>query len=238
MNDLPQINISIKKQYLYVWLDILGFSDILEREDRYSELIKLIKKFRDKFENTDEPIKTLAISDGIVLIFELKTIEDLKNVFTSISKLQDEFIVKEKYFLRGGMAIGTIYENEEDDNLKFLVSNALSSAYSTESKYIKWPIIGITQIQYNKLKTYFNINSEDLQFGLLKCHSYYSCGDEQFIYFIDYMDEELEFKKLIEKNLKENHSKPQVLEKYIWLYRYYREKYGTTEIDILNGVSV
>ncbi len=64
MNISLQVNISNKKQYLYVWLDILGFSDILDKQDSYKELINLLKYFRNKFESIELTTKTLTISDG------------------------------------------------------------------------------------------------------------------------------------------------------------------------------
>jgi hypothetical protein len=231
--NLPQKNISNQKKYLYIWLDILGFSDILNQEDQYKNLIALLKYYRSKFETN--AIKTLTISDGIVLVFELTDIESLSEIFIVISKIQEEFILEKEYFLRGGIAVGSIEETEKDSDLKYLVSSALSKAYNLESKDIKYPIIGTSEDELKKINKYFNITNEDLeQFGLLKCYSNDSTG-KKYVYFIDFLNDR-KFEDIIRNNLKEYQSSPKVLEKYIWLYRYYNDKFSAEEDKKLGGI--
>lgn len=239
---LPSINISTKKQYLYVWLDILGFSDILDQEDRYIELIDLLKEFRKQFENLEYTAKTLTISDGIVLIFdmrEIQDIQDLKNIFLKISEIQENFILDKGYFLRGGMAIGTIEDNEEDENLKYLISNALSKAYNLESKFVKYPIIATNEEELKKINDHFLINSDDLErFGLFRCHSIQSSkSNKKYIYFIDFMNND-KFKDIIKINLDRYQSSPKILEKYIWLHRYVNDKFVIDEDNSLSGIII
>ncbi len=223
MTKLPPISLSNDIKYLYIWIDILGFSDILNDETKYQELIELIKEFRNKF-TTLQNTKTLTISDGVVLIFELDNYTLLKELFKKIAIIQQEFILNKKYFLRGGMAVGTISEMEQDKDLKYLVSNALSKAYQTETHFIKYPIIGITSNEMKKIYQEFKIIGKE-QFGLLKSYGIKSqISKEEHIYFIDYMSED--FNDIIKLNLDKYKSSPNILEKYIWLQRYYDNKYN------------
>lgn len=236
MSDLAEISLEDKKKYLYIWIDILGFSDILRDENKYSELIDLIEKFRDKFEANNNTEQTLTISDGIVLIFRLSSIEVILNIFEEISKIQKEFIIENKYFLRGGMAIGTIQENTKNKDLKFLISNGLSKAYNLESKFVKYPVIALDDKGLKDLKDFFKIiNNNEETFGLIKAHANSSINNK-YIYFIDFIDKE--FKELIEINLKKYQSFPQVLDKYIWLFRYFCEKFELENIKNIGGIRI
>lgn len=239
MNASPQVNISNKKQYLYVWLDILGFSDILDKQDSYKELINLLKYFRNKFESMELTTKTLTVSDGIVLIFELNEDTDsLSKIFQNIATIQEEFVLEKKYFLRGGMAVGTIEENEQDDGLKYLISNALSKAYNLESKFVKYPVIATSKSEIDKLNEFY-FGEKDLEnFGLQKSYSTSSkTGKEEYIYFIDFMNDK-RFEDILKVGLKKYQPSPQVLEKYIWLYRYYNQKFESNVNGHIRGISL
>lgn len=224
-------------KYLYVWIDILGFSNILNDEKRYKELIRLLKSFRNKFENISTTTKTLTISDGVVLIFDLKS-NLLSDIFLDIAKIQEKFILEEKYFLRGGMAIGTIEESEQNSELKYLISNALSKAYNIESKSVKYPIIATTQKELDELNNFFYNKLEVEQFGLKKSYSAKSqIGKEDNIYFIDFINDR-RFENILKECLSKYQSSPDILEKYIWLYRYYNQKFESDKDSDLGGISL
>lgn len=235
--NMPQINISNKNQYLYVWLDILGFSDILDKQDSYKELINILKDFRNKFESMELTIKTLTISDGIVLIFELENdIYSLAEIFKNIAKIQEEFVLEKKYLLRGGMAVGTIEENEQDDGLKYLISNALSKAYNLESKFVKYPVIATSETEIKKLNEFYFAEEGLDDFGLLKSYSASSKSEKnEHIYFIDFVNDK-RFEDILKAGLKKHQSSPQVLEKYVWLYRYYNQKFESSNDSHIGGV--
>lgn len=239
MNTLPQLNISNNNKYLYVWLDILGFSDILDKQDSYKELIELLKDFRNKFEGIELTKKTLTISDGIVLIFELNdNINSLNEIFKNIAKIQEEFVLEKNYFLRGGMAVGTIEENEQDDGLKYLISNALSKAYNLESKFVKYPVIATNESEIKKLNQLYFAEEGIEQFGLLKSYSTSSKSEKkEHIYFIDFISDK-RFESILKVGLKKHQSSPQVLEKYIWLYRYYNQKFESNTNSHIGGISL
>lgn len=239
MNTSLQVNISNKKQYLYVWLDILGFSDILDKQDSYKELINLLKYFRNKFESIELTTKTLTISDGIVLIFELnEELDSLNKIFQNIAKIQEEFVLEKNYFLRGGMAVGTIEENEQDDGLKYLISNALSKAYNLESKFVKYPIIATSKSEIDKLNEFYFKEKGLNEFGLIKSYSTTSKTEkEEYLYFIDFMSNK-KFEDILKEGLKKHQSSPQVLEKYIWLYRYYNQKFESSGDSHIGGVAL
>lgn len=237
MDNLPQIDINKETKYLYVWIDILGFSDILDKPTRYKELIDLIKAFREKFDNMQFTTKTLTISDGIVLIFKLNNNDkELRRIFENIAKVQEEFIIDKEYFLRGGMAIGTIEENERDDNLKYLISNALSKAYNFESKFVKYPIIATNEDEIKKLRKYLKIDKDLENFGLLKSYSDLSnLGKDNYLYFIDFINN-IKFETILKNNLLKHQSSPKILEKYIWLYRYCNQKLELNPDSQIGGV--
>ena len=212
------------KDAIYVWIDILGFSDKAIEKDYNSLLTKLVK-FRNIFNDSDL-WSTHIISDGILLkAYDAKPAV-FKNVVNNIGELQKRFILENKVFVRGGIASGSDFKI--DDECLTIITDGLSKAVGVESKQVDWPIIGITQKYLKELN------------GLLKCHSEETHGLEccynkngEKIYFIDFLsslnpedNEYVKYNNILSNKLSE-FSKPKkvkILQKYIWLKKHYLKK--------------
>ena len=221
-------------KYLYIWIDILGFGDFVKKgnSETHEKMINLVNSFRNKFSKIEiTPEILIPISDGIVVVFELNKIE---LIFETIAKTQLEFILQEQEFLRGGFAVGTIaYEKYKEieknptpdkDNKKqtiFLVSNGLVDAYNIESNLISYPIIGTT------IETIKNINSDINYFNLKKINGK-NGGLLYVIDFLGYLEEaeKEKFEKIICEKLKQFSDNEKILQKYIWLLKYYEAKFN------------
>lgn len=222
-----------KKKYLYVWIDILGFSSLIKTGEQktYEKTIELVNDFRNAFKKTG-PEFLIPISDGIVLIFDVeKNKIGIKNIFKKIAKTQIEFIINNGKFLRGGFALGTIHEKyyreSKDKKTVFLVSNGLVNAYEIESNFINYPIIGTNEATKEQLDKIKRMEGNKDNFMLVKINS----QEGGFLYAIDFLKEiesnkKNEFVNIICQKIKEFSNNEKILNKYIWLLRYYETRIG------------
>ena len=211
---------------VFVWLDILGFSEKVENEDSYTDLSNCLKDFSRKFNSVTNNSK--IIGDGIFLEIAELSYSNIINAFAKIGRAQLEFLIDKQMFIRGGISYGSIH-NDEYGNV---ISNGVARAVKIESKCIDWPVIGTTGKVVSWLHDITNEASED--FGLAKAHNIN--GDElYFIDFLSYIDnfeeqynEEIYFNLLNDtiKKLYIDNNKGTVLRKYHWLLRYYIERFG------------
>ncbi|MFW2552313.1 hypothetical protein [Aliarcobacter butzleri] len=222
-------NQSSKEEYLFIWIDILGFSGIVEDDNKYNELYNILKKFQALFNNS-HLYSTKIISDGLIL-FEKIT----KNEFTKIIEIIDDlslkqfqFIKENGHFIRGGIAMGTKFEEiiidgKEKDKENIFISNGLARAYNLESNNIQWPIIGINDKYLNLMKEYFNIHDNNETFNLKKAFN----NNGESIYFINFIPdfEDQEYLELLYRSIEINKDKASVRNKYIWLLRHYLQKF-------------
>ena len=222
-------NQSSKEEYLFIWIDILGFSGIVEDDNKYNELYNILKKFQALFNNS-HLYSTKIISDGLIL-FEKIT----KNEFTKIIEIIDDlslkqfqFIKENGHFIRGGIAMGTKFEEiiidgKEKDKENIFISNGLARAYNLESNNIQWPIIGINDKYLNLMKEYFNIHDNNETYNLKKAFN----NNGESIYFINFIPdfEDQEYLELLYRSIEINKDKASVRNKYIWLLRHYLQKF-------------
>ncbi len=222
----PTDIIDTQSNSLFIWLDILGFSEAVNDENKYRELSELLKKFQKLFQNCDK-YRSKIISDGIVLYVQEPQIEKIESIFKDIATKQFKFIVENNYFIRGGIAIGSRYQSDDSNDL--FISNGLARAVNLESKLIDWPVIGIDETNLKELRKTFNIFDDKELFGLMQ--GYNKIG--KTIYFIDFIEENPEYITTLYKKIHEfQDEKQQVIRnKYIWLLRYYLYKFNDTEID-------
>lgn len=233
----PSSNIVTKS--IFIWLNILGFSVEVEDENQYAKLAEHLKKFQKLFnDNNGLGYKTKIISDGIILHLSNPNYGDFVSILKDIGKKQFKFINENKLFIRGGISVGTKYETYEKDNDNGLfISNGLARAVNMEAKNIDWPIIGTGKKVINKINDLFNINDSEEYFGLKRCFN----KKGEFVYFIDFIqeDQSQSFYQLI-KNKIEEFKEPKdskVKEKYIWLLKYYIQKFEGVELPkLLKGV--
>ncbi|WP_418186096.1 hypothetical protein ACNSOS_04470 [Aliarcobacter vitoriensis] len=233
---LPTDNIKNKDNSLFIWLDILGFAEAVDKEEKYKELSELLKEFKQLFfDSTQNSYDAKIISDGLIIYLKDPGRDKINLIFKEISEKQFSFILKNKYFIRGGIALGSKYETDENiEKGNQYISNGLARAYKLESNCIDWPLIATDEINLKRLKDKFKINKEEF-FGLEKAYN----KNGKNIYFIDFIKEDDNYFELLQNKIFEFKEEPSVRNKYIWLMRYYLHKFENykDKIDItLKGI--
>lgn len=203
---------------LFIWLDVLGFAEAVDDVEKYRELSELLKKFQALFVESDK-YDTKIISDGLILYAKEPTEEMISSIFKEISEKQFEFILKNKYFIRGGIAVGSRYESDEVTDQ--FISNGLARAYSLESSGIDWPLIATDEKNIQRIRDMFIMDGNNEFFGLEEAFN----KNGKTIYFIDFIEENETYLKLLEEKIFEFKDTPSVRNKYVWLLRYYLHRY-------------
>jgi len=215
-------SVEISDESVFIWVDIFNFSGEVENVGNYRKLASALKDFQKRFQGLQN-CNAKIISDGIILEIKEPTLIVITNVFSELAKLQYEFIVKHSYFLRGGIATGSRFGELGTEDAA-LVSNGLSRAAKLEGKSVNWPIIATTSgyiEEINRIKQ-TSYTTEDL--GL--CKTFNANGDEIFfINFISHPDND--FERILRFNINKN--KDSVRLKYIWLWKYYYNKFSDLE---------
>lgn len=208
---------------IFIWLDILGFSDALEDGNAYNELHRLLKKFEITFLSKHRYALEI-ISDGIILKISSKNIDEISEIFKEIGEKQFQFILTEGYFIRGGIAVGSHF-NAKDDEKFFLMGNGLSRAVKMEAKSVHHAVIGTNLKTIQKIRDICESKSiEERLFGLKKTVN--ENGDNLF--FIDFIQQNIDFENMLHKELNKNRVNPVIQKKYLWIYRYYINKFEKT----------
>ena len=147
-------------------------------------------------------------------------------IFKEIAEKQFEFILKNKYFIRGGIAVGSKYESEGITDQ--FISSGLARAYSLESSSIDWPLIATDEKNIIRLKDMFKIEEKEELFGLEEAYN----KNGKTIYFIDFIKENKIYLELLEEKIFEFEETPSVRNKYVWLLRYYLHRYENSRKNI------
>ena len=205
-----------KKDTIFVWIDILGFSDALDDESKYEQLSNYLNFFSKLFSTSEmyKLAKYRKISDGIILQLrnDIRSPDVVNEFFKKIVECQKKMFDSELY-VRGGIAIGSKYETDDEN----FISNGLARAVKLESNVITWPVIGtdeknlnrMNQIYGSDLKKYFSIT--------------YSKSGSEVYYLNPFLElDPISQKRLymnVVENIKKNEKKPQVLQKYVWIQR-------------------
>ncbi len=214
-------------QSIFVWVDILGFSNRVESDNEYNELLNILNNFQTTFDN-DNDYSSQIISDGIILVIKATNSEKLKEIFEKIAKKQLQFILKNEIFIRGGIAVGSPLKGNKDNKNTLFVSSGLSRAVKLEATGIDWPVIGTNRQNINKMKKLFSIGENSSEFfGLMSTYN----NKGEYLYFLNFLDfltddNKDKYCQLLVTNIKNKVNEPKIKNKYIWLLRYYRHKYG------------
>lgn len=225
---------------VFIWIDILGFSAIVEDSNQYDSLSILLQKFKEKFNGTSDYFANV-ISDGIILELNPNRYhwsnQDFVRCFDEISKRQAEFVCENSILIRGGIAVGTKRLND-DENDRCFVSNGLARAYNVESHSISWPVIGTTESQMRRLECLCEGKIDDYF-----CRAFDINGSD--LYFLDYfsrLDKDQKEKHTTfvvstineydkELNETQHQKSPSVVarrqgirNKYLWLCKYFQKK--------------
>lgn len=210
---------------LFIWLDVFGFTEAVDDVEKYRELSELLKKFQALFVESDK-YDTKIISDGLILYAIDPTETIVHSIFKEIAEKQFQFILENKYFIRGGIAAGSIYKRDEETDP--FISNGLARAYTLEFSSIDWPLIATDEKNINRIKQMIKIDNNDEYLGLEQAFN----KNGKTIYFMDFIKENETYLILLEEKIFEFKDTPSVRNKYIWLLRYYLHRYENSRKDI------
>ena len=208
---------NVEPETIFIWIDILGFSSLVENESKYNELLTLLKDFYKSFKDLNASAECHRISDGIILKLKpnIRNGDIVQQFFNDVMIIQKTFLLKHR-FLRGGIAVGSKF-NIIDKNDEFYISNGLARAYNLESNSITWPIIGTNKEYLKKICTIYGK-------GIKKSFDVaYSENKEKIYYLNSYKF--LKGKELIDvysnvlANIFKTEKNPRVQQKYIWLQK-------------------
>lgn len=207
-------DVNMHEKSIFIWLDILGFANAVENEGEYFKLAEKLKKFQSLF-NEDNRYDATIISDGMILQIKNSYSSNLMEIFKSIGEKQFKFILENKEFIRGGIAVGTKFEEHT------FISNGLARAVKLETSFINWSIIGTDQKNINEIQNILASDNKEI-FGLMQ--SFNKKGED--LYFIDFITDDIKYLQLLNAKISEFKSQPIIRDKYIWLLRYYLHKYS------------
>lgn len=208
---------NIEPETIFVWIDILGFSALVENESKYNELLGLLKDFFESFNKLNVSADCHRISDGIILKLKpnIRNADVVRRFFEDVMCVQKTFLLRQR-FLRGGIAIGSKFNMANLDN-GFYISNGLARAYNLESNSVTWPIIGTNERFLDEMCSIYGENVKDM-FDVA-----YSENKDK-IYYLNFYKmlsgKELnEVYKNILVNISNTEKNPRVQHKYIWIQK-------------------
>jgi len=215
---------------IFIWIDILGFSQELEKSKNYDGLINKLEWFQTNFKSRVKRGSAKVISDGIIL--EIENTNNIQEVFHEIAELQLDFIINKELFLRGGIASGNPVksqtENENLDECSY-VSEGLARAVKIEESAVNYPVIGTNDKFFKEIKDILKLDILPKELGLMQAYNH--CGEN--LYFIDFIintelniEDMKKFEQLLINNITKECS-GKIRDKYIWLLRYYKTKCKT-----------
>lgn len=210
---------------IYIWIDILGFSDALEDMGRFHQLMENLQYFQKKFQTLDNNFNKIISDSLLIIIIDPNYLVD---TIKKIKEIQNELIIEKQLFLRGGIAIGKHYQDNSSEN--WYMGSGLARAVKVESRDICWPVIGTNQKYYDELEEYFSLDKRQLH--ELKNHFKKGYNDKgEALYFIDYIENNFSLYNTFTKKYRkyQNKKNARVQAKYRWLLRYYHYKFGVLE---------
>jgi len=228
----------IMRESFVVFLDVLGFKDLVLDAESHDEVDGLLKKFYHAVSKNLSIIKpkegmdrhkVRTFTDNVLISWPVR--EEGEIEYSSLIYSASEFQLKlllEGFFVRGGAVKGPIYVDEE-----FIFGPALIKAYQLESKKAKYPRIVLSEEVLKKVmdysKHYGDKRKSPFNFELLI--------DKDSEIFINYLElcltgallghTEIQLriltkhKELIERQLERYRYDVPVLEKYQWLANYH-----------------
>jgi len=214
--------ITTDNRSIFIWLDLLGFSDFVNDGTKYIELADHLRKFQSSFLNSGSYTADI-ISDGIILRITKKNLAlrgELSSIFKEIAQKQFEFTQETKVFIRGGISVGTKLDDDKEPNSLY-ISNGLAKAVKIEGKYVSWPIIGTTPDELNEIRSFLDVEGNE-NFGLEKAFN----KDGKDLFFIDFIGKSDGYYALLNAKMEKHKEKSYIRNKYLWLLRYYHLKYA------------
>ncbi len=219
-----------------MFLDALGFNDLIEEATQHGTADQLLREFYDVHENSSKNWVSMKASweykcftDNVV--FGCPTVDtsqdsegEFGSIFVTAGFHQLEMALA-GFFVRGGMAFGPLHISDN-----FVFGQAVLDAYKLESKTAKVPRTIINQNVmdevYEHLNSYVNVMSSPHDVGILI--------DDDGQFFLNYLDplidggsaEDIEFdafkkhRNLVSKKIASAKS-DEIRAKYEWTARYH-----------------
>lgn len=217
---------------MVAFLDVLGFSRMVEEDAKYKNAIflpKFIKIFSDI--GCDDSGDVRMFSDSIVISKPLVA-KNFGVLLYDCAVLQKMFLA-EGILVRGGISFGKHYSNE-----KVIYSEALVNSYHLESKKAKYPRVLIDK---NILDIFLNHPdaTAEMRSGIRAS----LVRDRDGMSFVDYIgSDNLIVAKDVVSSLfvKQDLSDESIIEKVRWLYDYYCysvSRHGRDE-EMLDDINV
>ena len=198
----------VKQSKYYVgYMDILGYKDFFEKheddtenflntiEEAFNEAIEEMRSYEKTSYYTEFKPIIKVFSDNILIALKCKY-KNIDNYFPYMrlvilmANIQLRFITKYELILRGSIAKGMFYLNE---NMVF--GKALITAYEMEQK-AGFPKIILEKSEVNEILKYINSNPKDFPeraMALAACVTTAIAQDGDGSHFINYLSEYLKF---------------------------------------------
>lgn len=213
------------------FLDVLGFSAMVERDSSATELRYLpvfVEVFGEVATETREEISLRMFSDSIVIEASLNP-QSVVRMLEVVSDLQQRFL-KRQILLRGGIAFGKHFMN---DYVTF--SQALVAAYGIESRISRFPrvVVGDDLLNYAWHHSDTTSNLHEKMCALLTV-------DRDKATFVNYLnvDSLQAFRVHVENCISaEPYPHETILEKMRWLLDYYNYRASELEVDSIEPAS-
>lgn len=233
------------------FIDILGFSDVINKTtDSFAEY-KKIKKVLDEIvgiwkDNYYGDVARYGVfrdvtvfSDSIVISYPLKNSigGGLFHILVDLVHLCIHFLAKD-IFIRGGVAYGKVYHDE-----RICFGPAMISAYKLENEMAIFPRIIVDGLALKKGIQFPGIaNTPEMEGEYI---ANLLMRDNDSLLYLDYLSQVQEFndiysykefiirvKEYLEKHLSLNYS-IKVRQKYLWFANYYNESVKKTFPELL-----
>lgn len=84
---------NVEPETIFIWIDILGFSALVENESKYNELLGLLKDFFESFNKLNASAECHRISDGIILKLKpnIRNVDVVRQFFEDVMSVQKHF---------------------------------------------------------------------------------------------------------------------------------------------------
>lgn len=233
-----------QQQYIIAYIDILGGSDLIKKEqgdETFNKIYQIFDHIKSEacWYNLCEPKRCVKFfSDNFIIAQQFDGSElILKDFLKLIALIQFQFLVS-GLCIRGGIDIGQFYIDET-----FVWGQVLLSAYELEFKEARFPRILLSQIVASKIKMMSDLSN--FRLWNKKIISIDFDGKE----FVDYFDFEHDdggrFPSLLQQikdNIIDNLSNAtneSTREKVKWLIEKYNEEcFRTRRMDFMIDISL
>jgi|GEM_PF-2158826 len=233
------------RQSVYVYMDILGYKDMVRRLMTLEEQEKMLRKLHRALEyarrtyleqrpeddlfvklNDKQGYALNAFTDHIVLSWPICKDPkwEFEGAFRCLKHFQLQMVI-EGFFIRGAISFGNVYVDEIT-----VFGSPVLEAYEGESSLARDPRIILTQSAINevlehrdhwgnKMYTEDILRDSEGQFFLNYLDSVMIAKDEYGPIYEDV----LKHKAIVEKNLDEYKGNPSVWSKYAWVAGYHND---------------